>query len=58
MTEIVREELESQNIRVQGDTQLLSGRCDQDPVKDGPPPFHCISSARARFVESAIAHEL
>ena len=34
---VVREELESLNIRVQGVTQLHSGHCDQDPAKDRPP---------------------
>jgi len=34
---VVREELESLNIRVQGVTQLRSGRRDQDPAKDRPP---------------------
>ena len=31
---VVREELESLNIRVQGVIQLRSGRSDQDPTKD------------------------
>ena len=34
---VVREELESPNIRVQGVTQLRSGRRDQDRAKDCPP---------------------
>ena len=34
---VVREELESLNIRVQGVTQLRSDRRDQDPAKDRPP---------------------
>ena len=34
---VVRQELESLNIRVQGVTQLRTGRCDQDPGKDRPP---------------------
>jgi hypothetical protein len=34
---VVREELESLNIRVQGVMQLRSSRRDQDPVKDRPP---------------------
>jgi hypothetical protein len=34
---VVREKLESLNIRVQGVTQLRSGRRDQDPAKDRPP---------------------
>ena len=34
---VVREELESLNISVQGVTQLRSGRRDQDPVKDRSP---------------------
>jgi hypothetical protein len=35
---VVREEMESLNIRVQGVMQLRYGRCDQDPAKDRPPP--------------------
>jgi len=34
---VVREELESLNIRIQGFTQLRSCRRDQDPAKDRPP---------------------
>ena len=34
---VVWEELESLDIRVQGVTQLHSGRCDQDPAKNCPP---------------------
>jgi hypothetical protein len=34
---VVREELESLNIPVQGGMQLRSGRRDQDPTKDRPP---------------------
>jgi hypothetical protein len=34
---VVREELESLNIRVQGVMQQRSGRRDQDPAKDRPP---------------------
>jgi len=34
---VVQEELESLNIRVQGVTQLRSGRRDQDPAKERPP---------------------
>ena len=34
---VVREELESLNIRVQGVTHLRSGRRDQDPAKNLPP---------------------
>ena len=45
---VVRDELESLNIRVQGVTQLRSGRRDQDPPRTAlPPPLHCISGARA-----------
>ena len=40
----VREELESLNIRVQGITQLRSGRRDQDPGKVCPSIPHCIMS--------------
>jgi len=39
---VVREELESLNIRVQGVTRLRSGRRDQDHAKDRPPTFHFI----------------
>jgi hypothetical protein len=41
---VVREELESLNIRVQGVTQLRSGRRDQDPAKNRPPTTHFIVS--------------
>jgi hypothetical protein len=41
---IVREELESLNICIQGVTQLRSGRHDQDPAKDHPPTPHFIVS--------------
>jgi len=34
---VVRQKLESLNIRVQGVTQLRSGRRDQDPAKERPP---------------------
>ena len=34
---VVREELETLGIYVQGVTQLRSGRRDQDPTKDSPP---------------------
>jgi hypothetical protein len=34
---VVREELESVDIRVQGVTRLRSGRRDRDPTKDRPP---------------------
>jgi hypothetical protein len=45
MTEsVVREELESLNIRVQVFMQLRSGRRDQDPAKDSPPTPHFIIS--------------
>jgi hypothetical protein len=37
---VVREELESLNIRVQGVMQLRSGRRDQDPEKDRPTTSH------------------
>jgi len=40
----VRQELESLNIRVQGVTQLRSGRRDQDLAKDRPPTPHFIVS--------------
>jgi hypothetical protein len=54
---VVREELESINIRVQGVMQLRSGHRDQDPAKDSPPtPLHCSGGAWARGVESAINH--
>jgi len=41
---VVREELESLNIRVQGVTQLRSGRRDQNPNNDRPPTPHFIVS--------------
>jgi hypothetical protein len=41
---VVGEELESLNIRVQGVTQLRSGRSDQDPSKYRPPTPHFIVS--------------
>ena len=44
---VVRDEPESLNIRVQGVTQLRSGRRDQNPAKDRPPtPQFIISVAR------------
>jgi hypothetical protein len=39
---VIREELESLDIRFQGVTQLRSGRRDQDPAKDRPPTLHFI----------------
>ena len=43
---VVREELESLSICVQGVTQLRFGRRDQDLVKDCPPtPLYCIIGA-------------
>jgi len=48
---VVREELESLNIRVQGVMQLRFGRRDQETAKNRPftppPPLHCFSGARA-----------
>ena len=41
---VVREELESLNIRVEGVTQLRSGRRQQDPAKNRPPTSHFIVS--------------
>ena len=41
---VVREELESLRIHVQGVTQLRSGRRDQDPTKDRPSTPHIIVS--------------
>jgi len=41
---VVREELESLNIFVQGVTQLRSGRREPDPAKDSPPVPHFIVS--------------
>jgi hypothetical protein len=41
---VVREELESLNIRVKGVTQLRSGRRNQDPAKDRPTTPHFIIS--------------
>ena len=44
---VVRQELESLNIRVQGVIQLRSGRRDQDPTKDRlPTPHFIVSVAR------------
>jgi len=45
---IIREELESMNIRFQRVTWLQSTHRDQDPAKDRPttPPLHCISGTR------------
>jgi hypothetical protein len=43
MTEgVVREELETQGLHVQGDLQLRSGRCDQDVGRDRPLAQHFI----------------
>jgi len=39
---VVQEELESLDFRVQGVTQLCSGRHDQDPAKDRPLTPHLI----------------
>ena len=50
MTEsVVREELESLDIHVQGVTQLRCGRRDQNPANERPPTsqLHCISVAGA-----------
>jgi hypothetical protein len=41
---VVREKLESLNIRVQGVMQLRSGRRDKDPAKNSPPTPHFIIS--------------
>ena len=41
---VVREELETLGIHVQGVTQLRSGRGDQDPIKNRPPTPHFIVS--------------
>jgi hypothetical protein len=50
---VVREELESLNIRVQGVPHLQSGRRDQDTSK---PKLHYIGVARASGIVSAITH--
>ena len=48
---VVREELESLNIRVQGVTQLRSGLRNPDPAKDHPPaPHFIVSMARGPVV--------
>jgi hypothetical protein len=49
---VVREELESLNIRVQGVMQLRSDRRDQDPAKDRPPTPTSLSQWRVglRFI--------
>jgi len=44
---VVREELESLNICVQGVTQLRSGRRDPDPAKDRPPTHTSLCRRRA-----------
>jgi hypothetical protein len=50
---VVREELESLNISVQGVMRLRFGRRDQDPAKDRPPnPHFIISAARGPEVSS------
>ena len=41
---VVRQEMESLNIRVQGVTQLRSSRRDQHSAKDRPPTPHFIVS--------------
>jgi len=43
---VVREELESLNINIQGVMQLRSGRRDQDPTKDCPCTPHLIITVR------------
>ena len=53
---VVREELESLNIRVQGVTQLRSGRRDQDPAKDRPPTPHFIISVARGPEVSKVDH--
>ena len=53
---VVREELESLNIRVAGFKQLRSGRRDQDPAKDRPPTPHFIVSV-ARGPEASKVRE-
>ena len=51
---VVREELESLNICVQGVTQLCSGSRDQDPAKDRPPsPTSFVLDIRS---ENAVTH--
>jgi len=45
---VVQEELESLDIRVQGVTQLRSGRRDQDPAKERPLIPHFIVSVARR----------
>jgi hypothetical protein len=54
---VVREELESPNVRVQGVMQLRSGCRDQDPAKDRPPTRHFIISV-ARGPEVSKVHSL
>jgi len=50
---VVREELETLGIHVQGVTQLRSGRRDQGPNKDRPPtPHFIVSGARGPEVSS------
>ena len=51
---VIREELESLNIRVQGVTQLRSGRHNPDPAKDRPPNPHFIVSVARLFEVSKV----
>jgi hypothetical protein len=52
----VREELEYLNLRVQGVTQLRSGRRDQDPAKDRPPtPLFILTLVRGPEVSKVRA---
>jgi len=53
---VVREELVSLDIRVQGDTQLHSSRRDQDPAKDRPfTPHFVVSVARGPEVSKVFS---
>jgi hypothetical protein len=53
---VIREELESLNIRVQGVMQLRSGRRDQDPAKHLPPKPHFIFSWRVGLRSQKYVH--
>jgi len=54
---VVRENLETLDIRAQRVTQLSSGRRDQDPAKNRPlTPLHFMGGAVALGVQSAFNH--
>jgi hypothetical protein len=51
---VVRDELQSLNIHVQGVLQLRSGRRDQDPSPHSP--LHCVSGEGPRGSQGAFSH--